>query len=82
LGGNPIRNLRSKVFLPLQYLTDLDLSDCDLISVFEDSDAQTRESKIFRNLKYLNISHNEIKNVLKNELSVRQRETPLTEGQT
>jgi hypothetical protein len=70
MAGNPIRNLRAKVFLPLQYLTDLDLSDCDLISVFGDADEQTKASKIFRNLKYLNISHNEIKNIYKNELSV------------
>jgi hypothetical protein len=48
----------------------LDLSDCDLISVFGDADEQTKASKIFRNLKYLNISHNEIKNIYKNELSV------------
>jgi hypothetical protein len=70
MAGNPIRNLRAKVFLPLQYLTDLDLSDCDLISVFGDADEQTKASKIFRNLKYLNISHNEIKNIYRNELSV------------
>uniref|UniRef100_U5EPU2 Membrane glycoprotein lig-1 n=1 Tax=Corethrella appendiculata TaxID=1370023 RepID=U5EPU2_9DIPT len=62
LSGNPIERLSLKTFLPIQYLTELDISDCDLRSLW-DSKSVKQGTKVLENLKLLNVSYNEIKTI-------------------
>lgn len=69
LANNPIEKLSTKVFLPTEYLKTLDISDCELSTMFEDADAAVN-AKIFSNLKSLNISNNDINSIHTSDLQV------------
>ena len=68
LSGNQISRLSAKVFLPLQYLNHLDVSDCDLRTIWESSAPSAKNSKVLPNLKLLNVSYNEISSVYVSDL--------------
>lgn len=66
-----MESLSTKLFAPTPYLEDLDVSDCDLTSLWHDSSKQPRVGEMLKNLKVLNASNNDIKNIFANDLSVR-----------
>ena len=70
LAGNPLEILSSKLFLSTEHLTELDLSDCDLTKLWHDSSARLRGDNLLTNLKFLNVSNNDIKNIFPSDLAV------------
>jgi Leucine-rich repeat (LRR) protein len=70
LNANPLDSLSTKLFAPTPYLEELDISDCDLTSLWTDSSKQPRVGEFLKNLKVFNASNNDIKNIYANDLSV------------
>lgn len=70
MAGNPIERLNPVVFTPLDYLTDLDVSDCELAAFWPDPTSKTQAAKIFRKLRYFNASNNNIRTIHVSELMV------------
>jgi Leucine-rich repeat (LRR) protein len=70
LNANPMESLSTKLFAPTPYLQELDISDCDLISLWHDSSKQPRVGEFLKNLKVFNASNNDIKNIFASDLSV------------
>lgn len=71
LNSNPMESLSTKLFAPTPYLEELDVSDCDLTSLWHDSSKQPRVGEMLKNLKVLNASNNDIKHIFATDLSVR-----------
>lgn len=78
LGGNPLEILSSKLFLSTEHLSELDLSDCDLTKLWHDSSAKLRADNLLANLKFLNVSNNDIQNIFSSDLAVSFIFTPYT----
>lgn len=68
LAGNPLQTLSAKVFLSTKELTQLDISDCDLRTIFAESSADFRFDNILQKLKVLNVSNNELERVFLSDL--------------
>jgi Leucine-rich repeat (LRR) protein len=69
IAGNPLESLSTKVFEPLIYLKELDVSDCDLTQLWHDSSSEDRTGNLLKNLKYLNVSNNDIRNLYVSDIS-------------
>lgn len=69
LAANPLETLSTKVFVPTTYLQELDISDCDLVSLWQDSSKNARDGDLLKNLKVFNASNNDIKNIYSSDLS-------------
>jgi hypothetical protein len=63
-------SLSTKIFTPTTYLQELDVSDCDLVTLWQDSSKNIRVGELLKNLKLLNASNNDIKNIFVSDLSV------------
>lgn len=61
--------------MPTPYLEDLDISECDLTSLWHDSSNKGRIGELLKNLKFLNASNNEIKHIFTSDLSVSLNST-------
>lgn len=70
LNANPFESLSTKLFAPTPYLEELDVSDCDLVSLWHDSSRQARAGELLKNLKVFNASNNDIKNIFNTDLNV------------
>lgn len=70
LNANPLESLSTKLFAPTPYLEELDISDCDLITLWHDSSKKARSGELLTNLKVFNASNNDIKNIFASDLSV------------
>lgn len=70
MAGNSLGKISSKVFLPTKDITELDLSDCSLRSIWVETNLKDHSKNIFKNLKTLNVSNNEIIHVRQTELEV------------
>lgn len=68
MAGNPLQTLSAKVFLSTKELTQLDISDCDLRTIFAESSADFRFDNILQKLKVLNVSNNELERVFLSDL--------------
>lgn len=62
--------ISSKIFLPTKELTELDLSDCDLRTTWAETNIKVHSNNIFKNLKLLNISNNEIEHIHQSDFDV------------
>jgi Leucine-rich repeat (LRR) protein len=71
LNANPMESLSTKLFAPTPYLEELDISDCDLVSLWHDSSKQPRLGEFLKNLKVFNASNNDIKHIYNTDLIVR-----------
>lgn len=69
LAANPMETLSTKIFHSTPYLQELDISDCDLVSLWQDSSKNARDGDLLKTLKVLNISNNDIRNVFTSDLS-------------
>lgn len=67
LAGNPIRKLSLGLFEPFEKLKELDISECDLSSLFVDNNGG-KKYKFFDTLRYLNVSFNQIKTLAKSDV--------------
>lgn len=63
--------MSSKVFLPTKQLAELDLSDCNLRSIW--SETENHPKNFLKNLKMLNVSNNEIAHIRSAELVILER---------
>lgn len=70
LAGNPLQKLSSKIFLPTKDLTELDVSDCNLKTIWTEMNLKAHSNNIFKNLKVLNVSNNEIEQIRQTDLDV------------
>lgn len=70
LNANQMESLSTKLFVPTPYLEELDVSDCDLVSLWHDSSKQGRVGEFLKSLKVFNASNNDIKNIYNTDLSV------------
>lgn len=70
LAGNPLQKLSSKIFLPTKELTELDISDCNLKTIWTEMNVKAHSNNIFKNLKVLNVSNNEIEQIRQTDLDV------------
>lgn len=60
LAGNPLTKLSPRLFLTLKDLTELDISNCDLVEIWSEPMSDILLSKLLRNLRMLNVSNNNI----------------------
>lgn len=60
LAGNQLTKLSPRLFLTLKDLTELDVSNCDLVEMWSEPMSDILLSKLLRNLKMLNVSNNNI----------------------
>lgn len=65
-----MESLSTKIFTPTPYLQELDVSDCDLTTLWHDSSKNIRVGELLKNLKVFNASNNDIKNIFVSDLSV------------
>ena len=56
--------------MPTPYLEDLDINDCDLTTLWDDSSNQGRIGELLKSLKFFNASNNDIKHIFTSDLSV------------
>lgn len=68
MAGNPLATLSAKVFLATKELNQLDISDCDLRTIFAESSPDFRFDNILPKLKVLNASNNELERVFLSDL--------------
>lgn len=69
LAGNPIKSISQRAFIPTTNLSELDLSDCDLKKIWDDSTSlKYQDIKFLRQLRYLNVSLNEINAISRDDL--------------
>jgi len=73
LAANPLESLSPKLFAPTPYLENLDISDCDLVTLWHDSSKQARVGELLKNLKIFNVSNNDIKNIFASDLNVSRK---------
>lgn len=66
LAGNAFEKISPRVFLPTKILTELDMSDCDLKSIW----SAEAETTILPKMKFLNVSNNEMKTISLKDISV------------
>ncbi|XP_070499542.1 protein artichoke [Chironomus tepperi] len=69
LAANPLESLSPKIFQATPYLQKLDVSDCDLVTLWHDSSMSIRVGELLKNLKVFNASNNDIKNIYASDLS-------------
>ncbi|XP_050670980.1 uncharacterized protein LOC126969536 [Leptidea sinapis] len=67
LQGNPLKVLSADVFVHTPMLTWLDMSHCELTSLWKDD--KNRSAHLLDNLSFLNVSHNRITEIKQTELS-------------
>uniref|UniRef100_A0A6B2EBA6 Putative membrane glycoprotein lig-1 n=1 Tax=Phlebotomus kandelakii TaxID=1109342 RepID=A0A6B2EBA6_9DIPT len=68
LAGNAFEKISAKVFLPLENLIELDISDCDLRTLWSDNSVKGKNTNILKRLRYFNVSNNEIKIIKRTEV--------------
>lgn len=56
--------------MPTKELTDLDMSDCNLKTMWAESSLKISAKNTFKKLKSLNVSHNEIEHIYKGDLEL------------
>lgn len=67
LAGNTIRKLSVSLFEPFEKLKELDISECELNSLFIDNNGN-KKYRFFDTLRYLNVSFNQIKTLAKTDV--------------
>lgn len=67
-----METLSTNIFKTTPYLQELDISDCDLVSLWADSSKNARDGDLLKNLKVFNASNNDIRNIFTSDLSVRK----------
>lgn len=70
LKNNPIQFLSTKTFALTPYLDVLDVSECNLKTLWLESSHHPRVGDFLKNLKVFNASSNFIKNVYESDLAV------------
>lgn len=70
LSGNPIPSISTRLFRETNNLAELDVSDCDLTQLWHESGPKTKYTQVLDNLRYLNISMNDITTIYKSDLNV------------
>lgn len=70
LAGNPLETLSSRVFLPTKELSELDLSDCSLKTIWTETNLKLYTNTTFKHLRLLNVSYNMIERISQTELEV------------
>ncbi|XP_055700876.1 toll-like receptor 13 isoform X2 [Phlebotomus papatasi] len=68
LAGNTFEKISAKVFSPLDNLIELDISDCDLRTLWSDNTLRGKGTKILKRLRYFNVSNNEITTIRRTEV--------------
>lgn len=61
LAGNPLTKLSPRMFLTLRDLSELDISNCDLVDLWSEPVTSFVYSSMLKNLKLLNMSNNEVR---------------------
>lgn len=67
LAGNTIRKLSLGLFEPFEKLRELDITECELSSLFVDNNGD-KKYRFFDTLRYLNVSFNQIKTLAKSDI--------------
>lgn len=71
LQGNPIKALSIELFVSNRVLKWLDVSHCELTSLWENT--KNKDSALLHNLNFLNISHNRINEVKQTEVETLEK---------